>query len=368
MTRNYSARLAGLGLALALTAALLAASVAAAPARAAQQGERCFPETGMCIAGPIRAYWEQNGGLQTFGYPITAERIETVEGSWTGPVQWFERDRLEDHSAQGQGVLAGRLGALYLELQGRPWAPGGEAPPTRAGGPCRFFAQTGYNICNLHFRAYWEQHGGLERFGYPITPAFEEQIEGKLYTVQYFERRRMEYHPELAGTPYEVLLGLLGHDLLAAAPGELATYHSPDGAWSVSYPAQLLHPEDLGGGLVIFITRDRKAFAAIDSFLDDRYLYGNTGEDLRNRARDTLERIYGQPVRDEAVIGEWPAGTRWQAGISFTSAGGANGAALYEQRDRPRANGFLYAYPPDVQFLAPQLLAVGDSFAVHAGP
>jgi len=34
-------------------------------------------------------------------------------------------------------------------------------------------------------------------------------------TVQYFERRRMEQHQELAGTPYEVLFGLLGQDIFS---------------------------------------------------------------------------------------------------------------------------------------------------------
>ena len=31
---------------------------------------------------------------------------------------------------------------------------------------------------------------------------------------EYFERNRFEYHPEAAGTPYEVQLGLLGASLL----------------------------------------------------------------------------------------------------------------------------------------------------------
>ncbi|HET8630995.1 MAG TPA: hypothetical protein VFL91_26545 [Thermomicrobiales bacterium] len=35
---------------------------------------------------------------------------------------------------------------------------------------------------------------------------------GQTYRVQYFERARFEYHPENAGTPYEVLLGLLGRE------------------------------------------------------------------------------------------------------------------------------------------------------------
>jgi hypothetical protein len=32
--------------------------------------------------------------------------------------------------------------------------------------------------------------------------------------VQYFERARFEWHPDNIGTPYEVLLGLLGNQLL----------------------------------------------------------------------------------------------------------------------------------------------------------
>jgi hypothetical protein len=32
--------------------------------------------------------------------------------------------------------------------------------------------------------------------------------------VQHFQRARFEYHPEHAGTPYEVQLGLLGDEAL----------------------------------------------------------------------------------------------------------------------------------------------------------
>ena len=346
--------------------ALLASMLVTLPLPAsAQPARRCFPETGFCISGAIRTYWERNGGLQVFGYPITDQRMETVEGTWTGPVQWFERDRLEDHGTDRQGVLAGRLGARYLELQGRWWQPGNE-PRGGSTGSCRYFEQTGYNVCNPAFRTYWEQNGGLERFGYPISDVFQEEIDGRTSTVQYFERRRMEYHPEHAGTPSEVLLGLLGRDLFAASATRLATYRSPDGAWSVQYPEALLHPEELGDGTVLFISRDRRVFAAIDSFVAMRDMYGATGEDLRARARDRLARIYRQPLKDETIMTQ--PDERWQAGIHFTSAGGATGAALYEQRGygggNHRVNGFLYAYPSTVQFLSSQILAVGQSFTV----
>lgn len=173
---------------------------------AAQTSQRCFPETGQCISGAIRQYWERNGGLPVFGYPTTALQTQTVE-NWSGPVQWFERDRLEDHSAEGIGVLAGRLGAERLQQQGRPWQYGNEQP---AAG-CSYFQQTGYNACG-GFLSYWQRNGGLERFGYPITGVIRETIGSLSYDVQYFERRRMEYHPENKA-PYDVLLGLLGNEV-----------------------------------------------------------------------------------------------------------------------------------------------------------
>ncbi len=176
----------------------------------AQADERCFPETGYCISGNIRTYWEQNGGLPVFGFPITPLQEETIEGVWTGPVQWFERDRLEDHTADGEGVLAGRLGALALELEGTPWHTFPQVESAPQG--CRYFEQTGHSVCPP-FAAYWEQNGGVERFGYPITEAQEMTIDGWTGNVQYFERRRMEHHLENLGTEFEILLGLLGKEV-----------------------------------------------------------------------------------------------------------------------------------------------------------
>jgi hypothetical protein len=185
---------------------------------AAANPERCFPETGYCINGAIRTYWERHGGLRVFGYPITDVFEDEVERTWSGPVQWFERDRLEDHSAEGLGVLAGRLGAAMLELQERPWQDlprVDQAPPG-----CRYFPQTGHSLCGVFLRT-WQAGGGLQRFGYPLTEPLEESLmAGQTIwtgTVQYFERRRMEQHQELAGTPHAVLFGLLGRDIYAYA-------------------------------------------------------------------------------------------------------------------------------------------------------
>jgi hypothetical protein len=191
----------------------LGALLAAAPASAAPR-TRCFSETNRCVSGAILDYWERNGGLAVFGYPINDLTTETNNDGWTGPTQWFERDRLEDHGAQG--VMAGRLGAQVLEMQGRQWQ---QFPRVDKAGPgCRYFAETGHSLCG-QFLTYWSKNGGLERFGYPISEQFVEDLPTYSGTVQYFERRRLEIHPENAGTPYEVLLGLLGRDVRTAMVG-----------------------------------------------------------------------------------------------------------------------------------------------------
>ncbi len=77
------------------------------------------------------------------------------------------------------------------------------------------FPQTGHTVRGI-FKKTWESRGGLELLGYPKTGQYYERNEatGLYYLVQYFERVRMEYHPNLQGTPYEVQFGLLGTELM----------------------------------------------------------------------------------------------------------------------------------------------------------
>jgi hypothetical protein len=87
------------------------------------------------------------------------------------------------------------------------------------------------------FLDYWNKHGGLAQFGYPLTEEFFEPIstDNKLYRVQYFERARLEHHPENAGTPHEVLLGLLGRELAERKSYFAGAYplygHAADFSW-----------------------------------------------------------------------------------------------------------------------------------------
>lgn len=198
---------------------------AAPPASPPAANQRCFSETGFCIAGRIREFWEQNGGLPVFGYPITPQRVEQIEGRDL-QVQWFERNRLELHpeNSRPYDVLLGRLGADRLLQQGRDWQA---FPQTGRQAGCRYFEQTGQSVCGDILSA-WRASGlefdgqagtsedeSLALFGLPLSPPQQEILEGQSYTVQWFERARFELHPQNA-PPYNVLLGLLGRETLEA--------------------------------------------------------------------------------------------------------------------------------------------------------
>ncbi len=73
-----------------------------------------------------------------------------------------------------------------------------------------YFAETGHTVSGK-FLQYWQMHGGLAQFGYPISEELQEisPLDGRIYTVQYFERAEFELHPENQ-PPYNVLLSQLG--------------------------------------------------------------------------------------------------------------------------------------------------------------
>jgi hypothetical protein len=69
------------------------------------------------------------------------------------------------------------------------------------------FPETGHSVRKV-FVPYYQAHGGIENLGHPIH---EGSIRHGLL-VQYFDKARMEYHPDNAPR-YRVQLGLLGETL-----------------------------------------------------------------------------------------------------------------------------------------------------------
>jgi hypothetical protein len=186
-------------------------------------GAQCFDATGYCIHGRIAEYWNENGGLKVFGYPISPQWEQYIEGQWL-EVQWFERNRLELHpqNERPYDVLLGRLSEELLLNNKRVWQ---EEPKSSPQDGCRYFDETGFNVCGRIFEE-WRASGleidgvpgksegeNLALFGLPLGDASMEIIEGEQYLVQWFERARFEVHPENP-SPFDILLGLLGNETL----------------------------------------------------------------------------------------------------------------------------------------------------------
>jgi Tol biopolymer transport system component len=77
---------------------------------------------------------------------------------------------------------------------------------------CQTFPETGFQVCG-RLLEYWQHNDGLRVFGLPIGPQHEAMVEGQAVQVQWFQRNRLELHPEHS-PPYDVLLGRLGVDTL----------------------------------------------------------------------------------------------------------------------------------------------------------
>jgi hypothetical protein len=170
------------------------------------QPERHFAETGFAVRGRFLAYWEATGGLAINGFPLSDEFSEVLEDGKPYTVQYFERTRLEYHPEStdpGFEVLLGQFGRRIHPAD----------PPAMPDPAMIWFPETGHNVPE-DFHTYWTTFGGLRQFGHPISEVFTETLEdGNTYQVQYFERARLERHPENAA-PYQILLGQFGRIIL----------------------------------------------------------------------------------------------------------------------------------------------------------
>ncbi len=169
-----------------------------------------FPQTGHYVSGRFRQYWEANGGLFVFGFPLTKAYNEVSTDGNTYLTQYFERARFEYHPEKSQpyDVLLTLVGN---EVTANRKAEGPFQPIANPNNGNAYFADTGHTLSGA-FLDFWTQYGGLQNFGFPLSEPFTEtnSVDGKQYTVQYFERGRWELHPEIADPKYAVLLGLMG--------------------------------------------------------------------------------------------------------------------------------------------------------------
>lgn len=277
----------------------------------AQTAERCFPETGQCISGRIREFWERNGALPVFGFPIGPQQEEQIEGR-PFQVQRFERNRLELHpeNARPYDVLLGRLGADRLAQLGKDWQAVFAKSQPQAG--CRFFPETGHNVCG-DIQSAWRANGldldgragkteaeNLALFGLPLSDLVtERQADGQERQVQWFERARFELHPENQ-PPYHVLLGLLGNEIRdnTAPPPPVAPLTITGSGAKVTEAITLPAPITR----VIASHRGSRNFAVWAYFGDERdLLFNEIGNHDGVRPLATTRPVYFEVTAD----GDW---------------------------------------------------------------
>lgn len=189
-----------------------------------------FPETGYTLRGAFKAFWERNGGVQVFGYPVSRQSAGVPN-----PSQYLERQRFEyhpDNSGTPYEVLLGLLGAADAKQRGLLDSASFQRSQPDPDPGCRYIPETGHNLCD-GFRGYWETYGlelgdagtsyreSLALFGYPISEEFIDPDTGR--TTQYFERARFEWYPGNPA-PYTVLLGRLGASMAERDLLELSRY------------------------------------------------------------------------------------------------------------------------------------------------
>jgi hypothetical protein len=156
-------------------------------------------ETGHSVTGLfMEQYNSVSDPLEIYGLPITGE-FQGMSAHGITTVQYFTKARFDLLiGADGkQSIVVANLGELLYP------GPGPLAPVPNDGPTCQRFPDTGKNVCYA-FLQYYQSKGGKEVFGEPISDL--EIREGRY--VQYFEKVRMEWQPELQADVHVVLTDL----------------------------------------------------------------------------------------------------------------------------------------------------------------
>lgn len=168
------------------------------PPLAAGVGMTYDASTGHTLSGSFLLFWRRYGGRNTLGSP----RSEP----------FLDGGRLAQYTERALMVL--QDGRVHLAPLGRVLTSGRVfsrvAPFTSANGRV-YFPATGHSLSG-RFLAYWRSHHGIQLLGAPISEvvvANNGDGSGRRYAMQWFEKGRLEYHPENAPA-YHMQLGLLG--------------------------------------------------------------------------------------------------------------------------------------------------------------
>jgi hypothetical protein len=149
-----------------------------------------FPETAHNVCDQFLAFFNARGGAEIFGYPITEQFEENGR-----LVQYFQRVRMEHHPELSPvyHVQLGLMGDHFAPLENKDRTSASDKP--KSNDPARrYFPETGHTV-QFSFLEFFDEHGGLDNFGYPVTEFFLENDR----VVQYFQRALMEWDPNQGG-------------------------------------------------------------------------------------------------------------------------------------------------------------------------
>ncbi|MCP4541763.1 MAG: hypothetical protein GY832_31925 [Chloroflexi bacterium] len=167
--------------------AIITSNVFGIPSRAQNEDCEYFEDVGHYVCDEFLQFFQEHGELEIFGYPLTEAFYDPNLGL---RVQYFQRARMEWHPNNPE-LYQVQLGLLVDELGYHFPDTDPEKIPLFNTHLRRYFPETNH-IVSYAFLDYFQDHGGVDIFGYPRSEAFNEGG----HQVQYFQRARMEWRPE----------------------------------------------------------------------------------------------------------------------------------------------------------------------------
>lgn len=267
----------------------------------AQSSGRYYPQTGHTLASEFVQFFDLNGGVDIFGFPITDGFTDPTSGLL---VQYTENARLEWLPSSGD-----QPARVVLQPLGRMM--GGVEPPLPAGGSgdpgCQYFERTGHETCHT-FLDFFQAHGGEDLFGAPIS---EFQIE-KDRVVQYFERFRLDWYPE--GAPgHDVRVAPLGREHFDQAGYDSSLLRAVGQVQGTSAPITDLRPSASLGNPIVAPGSSQEIFLVVRN-QDLAPVPGAAA--LLTAHFPGRDRIFIMPITDDQglsrmslPVGDYPRGT-----------------------------------------------------------
>lgn len=176
------------------------------PAASPNPAKVYFSDFGQFVANPLLRFWRLNGKFDTFGGPISrAEIISNGNGGEQKAVtvQYFEKKALAYYPelvGTGWEIRPYEIGRKFLERLAGPNQndfPFAKVPPVSNTPTRRYFPETGHTLSAGFYNLY-NRSGALLMWGYPLSEEYSATLpDGKLYTLQLFERGRMAWRPDI---------------------------------------------------------------------------------------------------------------------------------------------------------------------------